>query len=143
MRLTWKDAVTTLFIGGIVAVYLAFLNGTSLWLISSARGTTAAVLVLGFVGGCALSTAGDAYTGATSRSARAYAAVASTLGAVALIAAIVGLITAGTVALAILVTATVALWLVATVRHAFTAPRGPARGRDTHVVIHPEKTARY
>ncbi len=54
MRLTWKDAVTTVFMGVIVAVYAAFLNGTSLWLISSARGTTAAVLVLGIVGGCAL-----------------------------------------------------------------------------------------
>ncbi len=55
MRLTWKDAVTTLFMGAIVAVYVAFLNGTNLWLISSARGTTAAVMILGLVGGCALS----------------------------------------------------------------------------------------
>ena len=53
MRLTWKDATATLLIGAIVAVYLAFLSGTSLWLISSARGATAAVLVLG-IAGCAM-----------------------------------------------------------------------------------------
>ena len=58
MRLTWKDAVTTLFVAAIVAIHVTFLNGTSLWLISSTRGTTAAVLVLGFVGGCALSAPG-------------------------------------------------------------------------------------
>lgn len=40
MRLTRKDATATLLIGAIVAVNLAFLDGTSRWLISSARGTT-------------------------------------------------------------------------------------------------------
>lgn len=142
MRLTWKDAVTTLFMAAIVAGYVAFLNGTSLWLISSARGTTAAVLVLGFVGGCALSTAGDLYTGTQSRSSRAFMAVATTLGVVALITAVVGLLTGSTFALAVLVTATIALWLTATIRHAFTAPREPVDLRDVHEVIHPEKAAR-
>ena len=142
MRLTWKDAVATLFMAAIVAVYAAFLNGTSLWLISSARGTTAAVLVLGMVGGCSLSAA-SMREGDRSRSARVYRVIANTLGAIAGIAAVVGLITASTFALAVLVTATVALWLVATVRHAFTGPAEPVRGRDTHEVIHPEKTARH
>lgn len=141
MRLTWKDAVATLFTGGIVAVYVAFLNGTSVWLISSARGTTTAVLVLGFVGGCALGGLADAYTGAKSPSAQAFVAIATALGIVALTAAIVGLIGGGTVALAVLVSATIALWVVATVRHAFAAPAGPVRGRDAHEVIHPEKAA--
>jgi hypothetical protein len=55
--------------------------------------------------------------------------------------AIVGLITGDTTALAVLMAATIAAWLAATTaRHAFTAPPGPAPGRDTHEVIHPEKT---
>jgi hypothetical protein len=141
MGLTWKDAVATLFMAGIVAVYVAFLNGTSAWLISTARGATTAVLVLGFVGGCALGGLADAYTGAKSRSAVAFTAIASALGVVALTAAVVGLITGGTVALAVLVAATLALWLTATTRHAFMVPKGPMHGRNEHEVIHPEKTA--
>ena len=142
MRLTWKDAVTTLFMAAIVAGYAAFLNGTSLWLISSARGATAAVLVLGIVGGCALSAAGDLYTGTRSRSSVAFMAISTTLGIVALSAAVVGLITGSTFALAALVTATIALWLTATIRHAFTVPAEPVDMRDVHEVIHPEQAAR-
>jgi hypothetical protein len=124
MRLTWKDAVTTLAVGAIVAVYVTYLTGTSAWLISTARGTTTAVLVLGLAGGCAL----------------AFTQMATDLGMVALAAAIAGLITGGMAALAVLVAATIALWLTATVRHVVMVPRGPARGRDVHEVIHPEKT---
>lgn len=39
-------ATATLLTGAIVSVYAAFLSGTSLWLISNARGATAALLVL-------------------------------------------------------------------------------------------------
>jgi hypothetical protein len=141
MRLTWKDAVTTLVVGGIVAIYVAYLNGTSAWLISTARGTTTAVLVLGLAGGCALGGLAEAYTGAKSRTALAFTQMATDLGMVALAAAIVGLITGGTAALAVLVAATLALWLTATIRHAVMVPRGPVHGRDEHEVIHPEKTA--
>jgi hypothetical protein len=141
MRLTWKDAVATLVVGGIVAVYVAFLNGTSAWLISSVRGATTAVLVLGFAGGCALGGLAEAYRGAKPRTALAFAQMATDLGMVALAAAIVGLITGGAAALAVLVMATIALWVVATVRHVSTTPPGRAPGRDTHEVIHPEKTA--
>ena len=38
MRLTWKDAVSTVFMAAIVVIYVAFLNSTTAWLISSARG---------------------------------------------------------------------------------------------------------
>jgi len=51
MGLTWKDVVSTVFMGAIAAVYAAFLGGTSAWLISSARGITLAVFVLGMAGG--------------------------------------------------------------------------------------------
>jgi hypothetical protein len=141
MRLTWKDAVTTLFMAVIVAGYVAFLQGTSLWLISSARGTTAAVLVLGMVGGCALSAAGDLYTRAQSRWSMAILVITTMLGIVALTAAVTGLITGSTLALAVLVTATIALWLTATIRHAFTAPAEPVNMRDVHEVIDPKRPA--
>jgi hypothetical protein len=46
----------------IVVIYAAFLT-QPLWLISSARGTAAAVLVLGIVGGCGMSAAAEQYQG--------------------------------------------------------------------------------
>ncbi len=135
MGLTWKDVVTTVFMGVIAAVYAAFLGGTSAWLISSARGTTLAVLVLGMVGGCMLSAAGDLYKGPQSRAVRAWRVIASVLGVVVLAAAVAGLASGSTVALAVLVATTGALWLIATARHALMAPHGPVRGPDTHEVI--------
>ena len=138
MRLTWKDATAALLIGAIVAVYVAFLNGTSLWLISSARGTTAAVLVLG-TAGCAMR---DLHAPGRSRSARVFLAVATALGVVALVAELIGLITGSTVALAVLVAGTIALWLIATVRHASTIRTEPGSGRDVHEASTPRRRCR-
>lgn len=137
MRLTWKDAVSTVFMAAIAVIYVAFLNSTTAWLISSARGTAAAVLVLGIVGGCGMGAAAELYQ---DRRARTYTSFANALGAIALVAGVIALITASTVALAILVVATLVLWLAATVRHAFTPSAVPSGGRDTHEVILPEKT---
>ena len=141
MRLTWKDAVATVFMAAIVVIYVAFLNSTTAWLISSARGTAAAVLVLGIVGGCGMSAAGEQYAAAEQKDkwARAYTSLASVLGLTALVAGVIVLITASTVALAVLVAATLALWLAATARHAFTRPAAPG-DRDTHEVLDPQKT---
>lgn len=139
MRLTWKDAVSTVFMAAIAVIYVAFLNATTAWLVSSARGTATAVLVLGMVGGCGMGAAAERYQ---DRQARAYGSFASVLGVTALVAGVVALITANTVALAILVVATLALWLVTTARHALTPPSAPGGGRDRHEVIHPEHTRR-
>jgi hypothetical protein len=139
MGLTWRDAVATIVMGAIAGIYATFLGGTSAWLISSARGTTAAVLVLGMVGGCALSAAGDMYAGPLPgpqpRSRRVYEGIVSTGGVAAFATAVIGLITGSTVALAVLVAATFALWLIATTRHALTLPPGPPGSRDSHEVI--------
>jgi len=139
MRLTGKDAVSTVSMAAIVVIYIAFLNSTTAWLISSARGTAAAVLILGGVGGCVMSAAGGQYQGPR---ARAYMSLAGVLGGIALVSGVIALITASTVALAILVAATLTLWLVATVRHALTPAPVPGGSRDTHEVIHPENTGR-
>lgn len=136
MRLTWKDAVSTVFMAEIAVIYVAFLNSTTAWLISGARGTATAVLVLGTVGGCAMGAAATLYQ---DRRARAYTSSASVLGAIALVAGVTALITASAAALAILVVATLALWLAATARHALTPSAAPDGGRDAHEVIHPEK----
>jgi hypothetical protein len=140
MRLTWKDAITTLSAGAAVAACTAYANGTSLWLISSARGATAVVLLLGIVG-CSFSEATSMYATAQPQSVQMFRLVSTTLGAAALIAAVAGLITGSGYALAMLATATIALWLVATVRHLLTVPPRTVNGRDVHEVIHPEKAA--
>jgi hypothetical protein len=142
MGLTWRDVVATLFMGAIALIYVAFLDGTSAWLISSARGTTTAVLILGMVGGCALSAAGDLYTEPQPRWGRIYQGIATTIGIVAFTAGLFGLITGSSVALGVLVAATFTLWFIATKRHAITAPAGTAGGRDTHEAIHPRDVAR-
>jgi hypothetical protein len=74
MRLTWKDAVSTVFMAAIVVIYAAFLNSTTAWLISSARGPAAAVLVLGIVGGCGMSAAAEQYQGTRAGPTRAWPA---------------------------------------------------------------------
>ena len=142
MGLTWRDGVTAVFMAAIAVIYAAFLGGTSAWLISSARGTTAAVLVLGMVGGCAIGAAGDLDTGSQRRPARVLRAVATTLGLAALTAGIIGLITGSTVALAVLVVATFALWLISTARHAFTRRPGATLHRDRHEIIRPPDPAK-
>ena len=142
MGLTWRDVVTTLFMAAIALIYVAFLGGTSAWLISSARGTTPAVPILGMAGGCALSAVGDQYTQPQPRWGRVYQGIATMIGIVAFTAGLIGLITGSTVALAVLVAATFTLWFIATTRHAITVPAGTARGRDTHEAIHPRDVAR-
>ena len=138
MRLTWKDAVSTVFMAAIVVIYVAFLNSTTAWLISSALRHRSR-------------RAGPRYrrrlrherrSRAVHRRARAYTSSASELGAIALVARVTALITASTAALAILVVATLALWLAATVRHAFTPLAVPDGGRNAHEVIHPEEIGR-
>jgi hypothetical protein len=135
MGLTGKDAVTTVFMGVIVAMYVAYLQGADLPLIASARGTTAAVLILGMVGGCALSSAVEVYAAERSRQLRIFGAVASTFGVVALVAALIGLITGSEVALAVLVCATLTLWFISTGRHACTPPSAAQRERHRHESI--------
>jgi hypothetical protein len=145
MMLTWKDAVSALFMAAIVAVYLAFLGGTHLWLISSARGATAVVLVLGMTGG-AFGAAGIRFGAAEPLAMRVYLTFVSLLGIAALATAVAGLATGSTVALAALVVLTLSLWVISTVRHTFTLPTrqppaGQAGGRAGRPAVHRERLA--
>ncbi len=105
--MTWKDAIATLLTGAIVTVYAAFLSGTSPRLISSGRGATAAVLVLG-MGAWALRPLNP---GTGHRTALDFAGVATMISNIALLVAVIGSFTGSTVELTILVVGTVALWL--------------------------------
>ena len=127
--------------GAIAVIYLTFLHGTGLWLISSPRGTATAMFLHGMVGGCMLSGAGDLFPEQRSRTARAWRVIASFCGVVAFAAAVAGLASGSTIALAILVAATGFFWLAATIRHALMVPPGPVRSRDTHEVIHQDRAA--
>ncbi len=110
-RLNWQNATATLLTGLIVVVYVFFLEGTSLRLIST-RGVIAVVLALGF-GAWVL----YALDSETQRQARHdFAGTATTIEGVTLIAVVIGLITGSTVALAVLVAGTLALWLTAILR---------------------------
>ena len=126
VRRTVMDATATVLTGLIVGVYAVFLSGTGRWLISSARGATVIVLVLG-IGAWAL----QSLARNQSQSARDVGPVATVLSHVALIAAVIGLITGSPVALAVLVVGATSLWLLTMVRDAST-PRGP---------VHPGETA--
>ena len=137
MRLTWKDGLATLLTAGIVALYVAFLAGADLPLVSGPRVLAGVALVAG-LSACALGASPDG--GVPSRSAKWFGGI---LGTTALVTAVVTLITGSEVALAILVGSTVALWLVSTVRHAFTGT-GPARvsDRDLRALIERDRQLR-
>ncbi len=138
MRLmTWEDVIATLLTGAIIGVYAAFLNGTSLWLISNARGATAVVLVLG-IGVWAL----RAWRFRTRvRADRDFTAFAITIANLALLAAVIGLITGNTVALTVLVVAAVTLWLIATIWCASKIRPEPVRAHAVQKVTHPSDKA--
>jgi hypothetical protein len=125
MKLTGKDLAATLFTGLVVAVYVAFLQGATLPVITSVRGTAAAVLAIGWLGGCALSGTADLYASAQKSSVAATVGL-TMMGVVALLAAVVALATASQAALAVLVAATVMLWVAATLRHLFRPPASTA-----------------
>ncbi len=135
MRLTWRDVVTTLFMGAIIGIYTAYMQGADGWMVSGTRGTAAGVLVLGVVGGCGLSRGDELYIRGRSAMTVMYTVLATALGATALVAAILALVTASGVALAVLFGTTMALWLASTLRHAFTAYGQFALGPRTHEVI--------
>src|ERR1019366_5891250 len=116
--LTWRDAVSTLVLIVILIAYAAYLQGTSLLLISSAWATTAVVGVLGI--GRAVTAAGDLYTRPQPRPAAVFRRITTVIGMIAITAGMIGLITDSAFALKILVMATIVFWGTATIMHVFT-----------------------
>jgi FtsH-binding integral membrane protein len=118
MGLTWRDAVSSVAILVIVLVYIAFLGGASLLLVSSAWATSAVVLVVGI--GAAVVGANDLYTRPQPRSGELFRRIVTVLGTIAVIAGIAGLITGSAHALEILVVVTITMLGTATFWHVLT-----------------------
>jgi hypothetical protein len=108
MGLTWRDMVSSCTITVIILAYIAYLEGTSLLLISSTWAISAVVLLLGL--GCAVIAGGDLYTRPQPRLGAVFRRIATGLGTIAVIAGLTGLITGSAHALEILVVVTIA-WL--------------------------------
>ena len=120
MSLTWRDALSTLALVVSLVAYAAYLQRASLWLISSAWATSAVIVVVGVIGGCAVSSAEDLYGRPQPLWTGVYRKIAAVIGVIALIAGLLGLITDSAYALEILVMTTIAMWGAATLRHLFT-----------------------
>ena len=108
MGLTWRDAVSSCVMVVILIAYTAYLEGTSLVLISSTWAISAVVLVLGI--GCAVIGGGDLYTRDQPRLGKVFRRIATGFGTIAVIAGLIGLVTGSAHALEILIVVTIA-WL--------------------------------
>ena len=116
--LTWRDGVSSLIAIVIVVVYVAYIQGTALLLISSAWATSAVVPGLGV--GCAICAASDLYRIPLPRSGEVCRVIVTVTGMIALTAGVIGVITASERALEILVVTTIVLWGTATFWHVLT-----------------------
>jgi hypothetical protein len=126
MRLTWRDALATMFVLAGSVLYLVWLaNGDVLWM-SSVRSVGIAVLLLGLAASVTAVVYG---VGAgLLHASKVYLVVTSAIGLSALVAGIWVLTAENETMLGALVVATAILWLASTVRHVLIAqPRHRAQ----------------
>jgi hypothetical protein len=117
MRLTWKDALATLFVGAAAMLYLLSAGGTAQP--AAPRGLAVGIFGLG-IGACYTAKSQMAAVYGVEGKPRPplfYVVLVSALGAVALTSGVIAIITGGGVALAMLTGAMVALWALSSVRH--------------------------
>jgi hypothetical protein len=136
MRLTWRDGASTLLTAAVVGLYWAYLADANLPLVAGPRALAGTVMVIGLAA-CAIG--GGDLTAATERSR--YGRVMGAFAAVPGVAGLVTIITGDTVALAIMVGSVVVMWLIATIRHAVTAP-AQISDKDLHRMIDREHDTR-
>ena len=119
MRLTWRDGLATVFVGGAAALYGFWMTDSEVIGLTTTRAVAAVVLVLGMAGCFAARSFFEAMysTRGETSPPMAYVVLVSSVGLVALVAALVALIGSSTAALTTLVVAMVVLWALATVRH--------------------------
>ena len=119
MKLTYRDAITTVLAGLVVAVTLAVTRGWEWPMLGSARAGLVAAGILG-VAMCSVGTRSEDMATKDAFVHHPGMIVGSALGAVALVLLVAGLI-AGTEALLIAIAGVLLLlWVVATIRHAAT-----------------------
>jgi hypothetical protein len=135
MRLTWRDGVATLLVGGAVGMYAAYLADAALPLLSGPRVLALAVFALGITT-CAL--AGSGMT-----SSEGFTRYARWMGRLALVPGLafpVTLVTGNEIALAVLVGGTAAMWALATVRHAIHGKPDQVSDRALRQLIEREQS---
>ena len=119
MRLTWKDAFSTLLVVASAAIVVPLVGGWDWAPLDSYRSGVVALAVLG-EGMCLLGRELKPGMKATP-----YVVVSCALGGTALALVVVGLVTASRTALVGLAVTMGILWLLATARHALKAPPRP------------------
>lgn len=131
MKVTYRDAITTVLAALVVAVTLAVTEGWAWPMLGSTRAGIVAVGILG-VAMCSIGTRSEDMATRDAFVHHPGMIVGSVLGTVALVLLIAGLI-AGTEALLIILAADlVLLWAVATIRHAATRPTPIGRLAGVH-----------
>lgn len=111
MGLTVKDLISTIGAILVALIYYANAKGMDLAIISSTRGTIAALLIVGFAM-CALGAKiPEGGMGSPMM------ILMSTLGGVALLLAVIGLITGNKSFVVILAALTLIMWVISTIRH--------------------------
>lgn len=119
MRLTWRDAAASAFVGTAAVLYTLWAVGVAMTTYST-KAIGLVVFGLGWAG-CVTNQREMAVVygvhATRSRPTTTYAVAASILGAIALIAGIATLFTGSEPLLLVLLGALVAVWLIATARH--------------------------
>ncbi len=119
MRLTWRDALASVFVLAATLLYLLWLGGVDVFGISSPRVMGIVVMVLGLAASVTAVVYG---VGAgLLEASKAYLGVTSLIGLGALVAGVWAVVDANEPMLGALVIATGVLWLLSTVRHAVVA----------------------
>lgn len=134
MRLTWRDALATIFVLGAALVYALWLAGVEVLGMSSATAVGVVVLVLGMAASVTAVVYG---VGADLlRAPKTYLVTTSVIGLAALVAGIMAIVDENEPMLAVLVAATVVMWLLSTIRHAGIAGTRGRQERPAHPMAH-------
>ena len=131
MKLSYKDAITTVLAALVVAVTLAVTEGWAWPMLGSTRAGIVAVGILG-VAMCSIGTRSEDMATKDAFVHHPGMIVGSALGAVALVLLIAGLIAGSEALLVALASVLLLLWAVATIRHAATRPTPIGRLAGVH-----------
>jgi hypothetical protein len=124
MGLTWRDLVSSAAVVAMILVYVEFVFGARVVLLSSAWGASAVELVLGCI--CAVAAAYDLHTRPQPRNGQIFRRITTVLGVIALLAGLAGLITNSGQAVEVVVVATTFLWLTGTIWHVLSIGAPPS-----------------
>lgn len=134
MRLTWRDALATVFVLAAVVVYGLWVVDDEVLGMSSVRSVGLVVMVLGLAASVTAVVYG---VGAgLMRASKVYLVVTSLFGLGALVAGVLVLVDESEPMLGGLVAATAILWLMSTIRHALIVTREQRPGLGSPPLPH-------